>query len=854
VLIPRWFGESVAESARLIDGIAGVVHHRLDGSSAPSPDEWVRAELAAGRPVSMSAPTAVHAPGQRVGPDLAATSFVLFLLKQNGAQGLREVLSRYDPERRDEALMAVYQRPLGALEETWLAGLRRPPGVAGAVPAFTARLRPLLRPYGKRLLEVIVYTVLGLGYTLALPLSTKYIFDTLIPRGDGADLAIFTISLFLIYALNSALLMRRVYVSGWLTQRILLDLQGRMFSRLQRLSHDFYGRARIGDIMTRLSSDLLSIQAALSQVIGVGMFLALSSIAAAITLLRLDLQLGLVVVFVVPIFALIYFLMRKRVQQASQERQKNMGRVSAMTQENLSAHAVVKAFGLETRSETSYRSALDMLFKATLRLTILGAAFEISIGLAVIFGQMVVLGVGGYMVIQGDVTIGTLAAFMGLLQALLTPIAALSGIGQAIQTATGSIDRINELLDEPIAVTEKTDARPLPPLSATIRLENASFAYDASRPILRDVSLTVQAGQAVAIVGPSGSGKSTIVNLLMRFYDPDAGRVLFDEHDLRDVTLDSLRGQMGIVFQETFVFDTTVRENIAIGRPGSTDAEVVAAAQAAQLTEFIASLPSGFDTVLGERGVRMSGGQRQRLAIARALLRDPRVLILDEATSALDPRTEGEIQETLAVASAGRTIISITHRLTSAAGADRIFVLDQGRLVEQGSHAELAEAGGLYQQMYDEQTGRAAAKVLEGTTAPYLRTVPIFADLDEATLMIVASRLVRERVKEGADIVRQGDTGDALYIVSRGRFDVLVSVDDEPRRVNTLGDGDFFGEIALLTGEPRTATVRATMDSELYRLGQEDFAFLLDSQPVLREAIRQKVTERRATLEQVIAS
>jgi ABC-type multidrug transport system fused ATPase/permease subunit len=852
-LIPRWFGQKTASAVWLIDGIAGAIHERVEGPSTPSPDEWVRAEIKVGRPVSILG--AGKPRGGRATLDVAATSFVQYLIRQSGSRSVRDVLLQYDPERRDEGVMAVYHRPLGSLEEGWLAGLRNPSKVAGAVPAFIRRLRPLLVPYRARLLEVIFYTLLSLGYTLALPLSTKHVFDTLIPRGDGQDLAIFIIALFAIYGLNAAVLMRRVYVSGWLTQKVLLGLQERMFSRLQRLSHDYYGRAKVGDIMARLSSDLLVVQGALSQVIGVGMFLALSSVAAAITLLRLDLQLGLIVVVVVPAFAVIYFVMRSRVQAASKERQKYMGQVAATTQENLSAHAVVKAFGLEERAETSYRSALDALFRATLRLQVLGTFFEISIGLAVILGQLVVLGVGGYMVIQGDVTIGTLAAFMGLLTALLTPIAALSGIGQAIQMATGSIDRINELLEEPISVTEMPDARVLPPLSKEVRFEHASFGYDASRQILKDVSFTIGAGRSVAIVGPSGSGKSTIVNLLMRFYDPAGGRVLMDGHDLREVTLASLRGQIGIVFQDTFIFDTTVRENIAIGRLGSSDAEVAAAAEAAQLTKFIQGLPAGFDTVMGERGVRMSGGQRQRLAIARALLRDPRILILDEATSALDPHTEAEIQETLAAAAAGRTIISITHRLTRAAGADRIFVLDQGRLVEEGSHTDLMNAGGLYQRMYDEQTGRTAGRATVADAAlAYLRAVPLFANLSEATLATIGSRLVRERVKEDRDVVRQGDPGDALFIIGRGRLDVLVTVGEEERRVNTLGDGDFFGEMALLTGEPRTATVRATMDTELYRLGQEDFTFLLDSEPALRDAIAQMVAERRSALDQVIAS
>jgi len=259
------------------------------------------------------------------------------------------------------------------------------------------------------------------------------------------------------------------------------------------------------------------------------------------------------------------------------------------------------------------------------------------------------------------------------------------------------------LLDEPLTIADGPDAVPLVPLHNEIRLERVSFGYD-DRPVLRDLSLTIPAGQHVAIVGPSGAGKSTLLNLLLRFWDPTEGRLLVDGQDLRDLQLASLRGQIGVVLQDPFIFDTTLRENIALGRPEATDAEIVAAARGARLHESISPLPAGYDTVVGERGVRMSGGQRQRLAIARALLRQPSLLILDEPTSALDAQTEREILDTLTELAQGRTTISITHRLSLAATADRIFVLADGRLVEQGSHAELVRAGGLYRRMYDEQT------------------------------------------------------------------------------------------------------------------------------------------------------
>jgi ABC-type multidrug transport system fused ATPase/permease subunit len=427
----------------------------------------------------------------------------------------------------------------------------------------------------------------------------------------------------------------------------------------------------------------------------------------AVVIVALNPLLGALVLVVVPLFAICYVLLRKRLASTSFEYQNLRGEVESVAQENLSAHAVVKAFSLEERAVAAFRARLTALFRMDLRLTMLGGLFEISMSLAITLGELLVLGVGGYLVMEGELTVGTLLAFIGLLGSLFQPIAMLSNLGQTLQRASGALDRVAELLDEPAAIADRPAAVPLPPLEREIRLEHLTFGYSRDRPVLFDLSLAIPAGSRAAIVGPSGAGKTTIVNLLMRFWDPDQGRVLFDDHDLRDVTVASLRGQIGLVFQDTFVFDTTVRENIAMGRPGATDAEIAAAAEAAEIDAYITSLPAGYDAILGERGVRMSSGQRQRLAIAQALLRDPRILLLDEATSALDTRTEREILDTLAVLERGRTTIMVTHRLSLAATADRIFVLDKGRVVEHGSHADLVAAGGLYRRLHEEQTGYA---------------------------------------------------------------------------------------------------------------------------------------------------
>jgi ATP-binding cassette subfamily B protein len=312
---------------------------------------------------------------------------------------------------------------------------------------------------------------------------------------------------------------------------------------------------------------------------------------------------------------------------------------------------------------------------------------------------------------------------------------------------------------------------------------------------------------------------------------------------------------IGLVSQETFIFDTSIRDNIAIGRPHATDEEIVEAAKDAQLHTFIMSLPAGYHTMLGERGVRVSGGQRQRLAIARALLRDARVLILDEATSALDPQTETEIQETLAVAAKGRTLISVTHRLAAVVTADRIFVLEQGRLAEQGHHAELVKAGGLYQRLYEEQMHylHGGGVLRRGIDIERLRSIPLFTNLAESALKEVADDFLLERYAAGEVVVRQGDPGDKLYTISRGELEVLLETENGQQHVNTLHEGDYFGEMAVLTGEPRTATVRTAQPTQLYSLAKADFELLLDRVHGLRESVEPVVAARRVGLARAAA-
>jgi ATP-binding cassette subfamily B protein len=852
-LLPRWFGPRLAGAGFLLDGIAGLVAAKA-GSVAvlEEADGWVRAELERGRRPRLGSWAAAAEPAQSGPADparaLAATSFAGHLLRLKGPQGLRRLLAALQLGRQDEAARVVYRRPLAALEESWLESVGRRGRRAVAAGAILFQLLPLLRPFWLRELEILAYMLVGLGLGLALPLSTRYLVDQVIPAHDPGLLALFVAVLAGVYLLDPAIGLRRAYVTTRVNQRILLSLQERMFAHLQRLPHAFYSEAKVGDLMSRLTGDVQVVQGALSQVTTVGVFLGLRAVVTAVTVLALSPLLGALLVLVVPIFGVTYLVLRRRLNHASLQLQKLAGASAAAAQENLSAHAVVKALGLEERSIRTYRQRLVDQLRWQLRLTVTAGLFESSVGVATTVGQLVVLGAGGYLVMTGSLTVGTLLAFAALLAALFQPIVMLSNLGQTIQRASGALTRVRELLDEPVRISSPPGAIEVTGPSRAIRLEKVTFGYTPGHPVLEDLDLAIPARSEVAIVGRSGSGKSTIASLLLRFWDPDSGRVTFDGHDLRELSLESLRSRVGIVFQDTFVFDASVRENIALARPGAGDAEVRWAAQQARLEEFVTRLPNGYDTVLGERGVKMSGGQRQRLAIARALLRRPQVLVLDEATSALDAQTEREIVDTLESVKAGRTTITITHRLGLAARADLIVVIEGGRVIEQGSHVELLRAGGVYRRLHREQGNTELGPAAVPAPHAGLERIPIFRSIGPASLRAVAQRLRAAEYRPGDLVVQQGEEGDRLYVVGEGQLEVLVWDGRDWQRVNVLQEGDYFGEMALLTGQPRMATVRALTPCELLSMDRDDFARLAAQEPELARAVANTLAARRAAL------
>jgi ATP-binding cassette, subfamily B, bacterial len=467
--------------------------------------------------------------------------------------------------------------------------------------------------------------------------------------------------------------------------------------------------------------------------------------------------------------------------------------------------------------------------------------------------QLLVIAIGAVLVFQGKLSIGSLVGYVSLLASVGGAISEVSTAYAGMIPAVVSLKRVEELLDEKVQADEHPNV-PLSPLSREIVFKQVTFSYTGpdGKPVLEDVSLSIPFGRSVAFVGRSGSGKSTVLNLLMRFYDPHQGQILIDGQDIHAAGLASLRSQMGVVFQDTFLFNTSLRENIRMGRLEASDGEVEAAARAAGIHDLIAGLPHGYETLAGEQGKVLSGGQRQRIALARAMLRKPSLLLLDEATSALDPETESLIYASLKKLVCNCTILSVTHRLAPVADMDMIVVLDQGRVVERGTHAGLMQRAGLYHALFTQQSGfKVSSDGQDAEVTPsHLRIIPLFNKLDASDLGLLAKQFTTRRFEAGETVMREGDPGDSFYIVVRGKVSVTRKGEDQqPAQINVLQDGDYFGEIALIEDVRRTATLRTLQPSLFLCLERKHFENMLASFPTIREAVEKAAKTRRLSVE-----
>jgi len=501
-----------------------------------------------------------------------------------------------------------------------------------------------------------------------------------------------------------------MYIRHALGERFILDLRVRLYAYLQRLSLSFFERTSTGELMSRVTNDVNALEHFVTHGSALTIVDLLRLVGAAVVLFLLDWRLALAVLLPVPVLAVALRYFNTRVRPIYRRVRDRLGDINARLQDSLSGIRVIQAFGQEERELERFAAESENYYRARVQGIRYWSTFFPAMRFVASLGTAIVLGVGAAMVVRGEMSLGTMVAFLSYITSFYQPINRLTEIDNVFQQAIAAGERIFELLDATSDIEDAPDAMELSHVRGEVAFHNVSFRYGTGDEVLRDVTFEMKPGEMVALVGPSGAGKTSIANLLCRFYDPTQGRITLDGHDLRKVKLASLRRQVAVVLQDTFLFNTTIRENLLYGKPDATEEELIAAAKAAYAHDFIMALPEGYDTEIGERGVKLSGGQKQRLALARAILADPRILILDEATSSVDAEAEYLIQQALESVLEGRTALVIAHRLSTIRNADKIIALEEGRIIEVGDHHELMQRGGLYSQLYRRQLELAATR------------------------------------------------------------------------------------------------------------------------------------------------
>ena len=571
------------------------------------------------------------------------------------------------------------------------------------------RLFGYVTPYWKILALNAVLLVGRAGIELVPPLFQKEIVDEVVGTRDLSRLGLLIGLLVGVYALTQLIRVADNYVRHSLGERFILDMRVRLYAYLQRLSLSFFERTSTGELMSRVTNDVNALEQFVTHGTALTAVDLLRLVGAIAVLFVLNWQLALLVIIPVPLLVVGLRAFNTRVRPVYRRVRHRLGDINAQLQDNLAGMKVIQAFGQEERALQRFTNESEEYYQARVKGVMYWSTFFPVMSFLASLGTVIVLGAGSVMVVKGSLSLGTLVAFLAYMASFYEPINRLTEVDDIFQQAIAAGERIFELLDTAPDIQDAPDAVDLTPIRGEVEFDDVHFDYGTGDEVLHDVEFHMAPGEVVALVGPSGAGKTSVANLLCRFYDPIHGRIEVDGHNLRQVTLASLRRQVAVVLQDTFLFNSTVRDNLLYGKPSATEEEMVAAAKAAYAHEFVEALPQGYDTEVGERGVKLSGGQKQRLALARAILADPRILILDEATSSVDAEAEYLIQQALEAVLKGRTALVIAHRLSTIRNADKIVALEEGRIAEVGDHQELLERGGLYSQLYRRQLELATA-------------------------------------------------------------------------------------------------------------------------------------------------
>ena len=572
------------------------------------------------------------------------------------------------------------------------------------------RILSYIKPYMHRLIFAMFCTIMAAAGNLYIPWIIKDMIDEVLADKNGTMLNWIAASIIAIFVVRGLFWYGQNYLMSYVGQSVIIDIRAAVFKKLQRLSVSFYDKNKTGTIMSYVTNDVNALQSAMVEntieMITEGFIL----IGSVVAMIYLDWRLTLFTVCTFPVVLWFMEFFGKKIRKTGGRIQECTADITSVLQESVASARVIKSFVREDYEVDRFDVENRANFRANMKNAQLMATLTPVVELVAAIGVTMIIWYGGNNVINGTITAGSLVAFLTYAVNISNPIKRLTRVIGNIQKALAAAQRVFMIIDMPEEIAESKDAKQLPEVSGKVEFQNVSFAYNDKGNVITDLSFSVKPGEVIAIVGPSGAGKSTIANLLPRFYDVNKGDIKIDGHSVREVTLDSLREQVGIVPQETMLFNGSVYNNILYGRLDATKEEIEAAAKAANAHDFIMQLTDGYETKLGDRGVNLSGGQRQRIAIARAILKNPRILILDEATSALDTESERVVQEALDRLMVGRTSFVIAHRLSTVKNADKILVLEKGNLVESGTHDELLALDGLYAHLYKIQYRNKEAK------------------------------------------------------------------------------------------------------------------------------------------------
>ena len=572
------------------------------------------------------------------------------------------------------------------------------------------RLISFIKPYWKRLGLAIICIIMSAAANLYVPWIIKDMVDKVLMNKDMMLLNLIATGIVVVFLFRGIFYYGQSYLVSYIAQRVIIDVRELLYIKFQKLQLGYYEKKQTGTIMSYITNDVAALQAALVDSL-IEMVTELSIlIGSLIMMFYLDWKLSIVTLVVVPVIGQAMKIFGRKLKQSGALIQERTAEITSLLQESISGVRVVKSFAREDYEIERFQNQNNLNFKANMKSVQLSSLLTPTVEFLAAVIVAVILWFGGYQVVNGALTAGALVAFLTYAVNLANPVKRISRVYGTINKAMAAAERVFNVLDTEEKLKDKPNAIELPKISGDVQFDHVSFGYKKDVDVLHDLTLEAKPGQVIAFVGPSGAGKSTIANLIPRFYDVTAGSIKIDGIDIRDVTIRSLREQIGVVPQETMLFSGTVKDNIRYGRLDATDEEIIEAAKAANAHNFIMHLADGYETKIGERGITLSGGQRQRIAIARAILKNPRILILDEATSALDTESEEIVQEALDKLMIGRTSFVIAHRLSTIINADKIIVLDNGKVTESGTHKELMQTGGLYSHLYNIQFSDKKAK------------------------------------------------------------------------------------------------------------------------------------------------